>query len=155
MTKSYLSLGSNLFSPLRQLRTAVKELNKLPRTYITKISSLYFSKPWGVHAQPPFYNMVIEINTTLHPKALLKYCQSIELNHNRTRKKHWGPRTLDIDILLYGNIILNKNDLIIPHKEMLNRDFVLAPILEISPNLQLPNGDYLSLYLKNCEKHIQ
>jgi len=57
--------------------------------------------------------------------------------------------------LLYGNIILNKNDLIIPHKEMLNRDFVLAPILEISPNLQLPNGDYLSLYLKNCEKHIQ
>ncbi len=155
MTLCYLGLGSNLSSPIRQLRQAAKELKTLPKTYITKISSIFFSKPWGILSQPPFYNMVIEINTTLPPTTLLKYCQSIELKHNRARKKHWGPRTLDIDILLYGNVELNINDLIIPHKEMVNRDFVLAPLLEISPKAQLPNGEDLSSYLKNCEKHIQ
>lgn len=146
MTKAYLGLGSNLRSPIRQLRQAIKLLQKLPRSRIKNQSSIYMSHPMGVHAQPIFFNMVISIDTQLTPLELLRHCQSIEHQQHRIRKKHWGPRTIDIDLLLYGNAKINSKFLTIPHQEILKRDFVIIPLLEISPEVRLPTGKPLSHY---------
>lgn len=135
MTLCYLGLGSNLRSPERQLRRAILKLKKLPRTIIKHISSFYFTEPWGVRAQPPYCNIVIAIQTSLPPLALLAHCQSIENSQQRIRKKHWGARTLDIDLLLYGKQMVNHHRLTIPHPQMFKRDFVLVPLFEIAPNL--------------------
>lgn len=147
MTLCYLGLGSNLRSPVRQLRQAIKKLRQLPQSMIKKQSSVYFSQPMGVRSQPLFCNMVISMHTNLSPQALLKHCQSIEIKQQRIRKRHWGARTIDIDILLYGNVLLYQKNLIIPHKGMLHRDFVLVPLLEISSEACLPSGERLATYL--------
>ena len=146
----YLGLGSNLQSPERQLRQALGKLRKIPRSAITNRSSLYLSHPCGVRSQPRYVNMVVAITTTLPPHQLLKQCQQIENKHHRIRKKHWGARTLDIDILLYGQRTIHTLDLTIPHPHMLCRDFVLVPLLEICPTECLPSGEPLEFYLKTC-----
>lgn len=99
----------------------------------------------GVRAQPMFYNIVIAMQTALPPHQLLQYCKKIERNQGRIHKRRWGARTIDIDILLYGDISMNKQALCIPHPQMLKRDFVLIPLLEISPNARLPNGEAIAL----------
>lgn len=154
MTVCYIGLGSNLRSPERQLRQAIKKLRTLPKSVLINQSSLYFSLPCGVHAQPPYCNMVLALNTTLPPQILLSECQVIEKAHDRARKKHWGPRTLDIDLLLYGTKTIHEAHLNIPHSQMLKRDFVLLPLLEIAPKLRLPNGGLVSDYLKECQSHL-
>lgn len=154
MTLCYLGLGSNLRSPQRQLRQAITLLQKLPRTTMTNISSLYFSKPLGIRAQPHYCNLVIALHTTLSAIWLLRYCQSIEKKHQRVRKERWGARTLDIDILLFGETTMNTLELVIPHPQMLNRDFVLTPLLEIAPDIRFPNGNHLGSYLKYCEEYL-
>ena len=140
--------------PKRQLRLAIAALRKIPRTTIVKLSSVYISKPLGVRAQPTYCNMVIAIQTSLPPENLLWHCQSIENKQQRIRKLHWGARTLDIDILLYGHQIIDTHHLIVPHKHMLKRDFVLIPLLEIAPLVSMPNGALLQSYLTCCEKHV-
>ena len=154
MTRCYLGLGSNLRTPKRQLKQAIESLRKLPRTNIIGLSSVYSSKPLGIRAQPPYCNKVIAIHTLLPARTLLHHCQSIERKHQRSRKRHWGARTLDIDILLYGDTIVHTHDLSIPHPHMLMRDFVLIPLLEISPNVRLPNGQLIRHHLTSCEKHV-
>lgn len=154
MMRSYLGLGSNLRAPTRQLRQAIAMLRKLPKSNIVKLSSIYSSKPLGVRAQPAYRNMVVAINTSLSPRRLLGYCQAIEKKQQRIRKLHWGSRTIDIDILLYGNQIIDSHHLLIPHPHMLTRDFVLVPLLEISPLAQLPDGNMVNSYLKYCETHV-
>ncbi len=154
MARCYLGLGSNLKSPRRQLSQAIAALGKLPRSSIVKISSVYTSKPLGVRFQPMYVNMVIALQTTLSPQILLQHCQRIEHHQKRVKKKHWGIRTIDIDILLYGNLTLNTITLTIPHPQMHNRDFVLVPLLEIAPTLCLPNHKRLSSYLKKCTPYI-
>jgi len=154
MTYCYLGLGSNLHSPQRQLRQAIALLHKLPHTSIDKISKLYFSKPLGIRCQPPYYNVVLTLHTTLPATRLLHYCQSIEQKHQRVRKKRWGPRTLDIDLLLYGKQIINRHDLHVPHPQLTVRDFVLVPLLEISPNAHLPDGQLIHSFLKNCSQYL-
>ena len=154
MTLCYLGLGSNLRSPKRELWQAINRLDKLPRTVITHISSVYNSQPYGVPSQPNYCNMVIAIHTTLPAMRLLRYCQLIEKKHQRIRKVHWGARTLDIDLLLYGKQVINQRELTIPHPQMLKRDFVLAPLLEITPAALLPNGEPIFSYLKYCKTHI-
>jgi len=155
MINCYLGLGSNLRYPKRQLKQAITHLQKVPRSVVLKISSLYLSRPWGVRAQPPYYNMVLLLHTTLPPQQLLHYCQQIENKLQRVRKKHWGARTLDIDLLLYGQTNVQTHNLTIPHPHLLHRDFVLVPLLEIAPEVQLPNGQYVAHYLKFCEKHLR
>lgn len=133
MNQVFLSLGSNQKHPLRQLRRAINALKALPHTYILKCSSFYWTKAWGVQAQQDFCNSVIEINTLLPPRILLKHCQEIEKKQGRVRKKRWGPRTLDIDILMYEKQALKSKILTIPHPQMHKRDFVLVPLSEIFP----------------------
>jgi 2-amino-4-hydroxy-6-hydroxymethyldihydropteridine diphosphokinase len=133
MTICYLGLGSNQKSPPRQLRQAIQAIRALQGTSIIKISSFYWTKAWGFKGQQNFCNAVIAINTRLPPLQLLNACQHIEKKQGRLRKKPWGPRVIDIDILLYGDLILSSRRLTLPHPYILSRDFVLKPLKEINP----------------------
>ena len=140
----YLGLGSNLKFPQRQLHQAIQDCRHIPLSTVTKVSSIYLSNPVGVRSQPLFYNLVIELNTSLSPEKLLEYCLAIEKKHHRIRKQRWGARTLDLDILLYGNVTLSTPKLSIPHPQMLNRDFVIIPLLEIAPEACMPNKQLIN-----------
>lgn len=150
MSKVYLSLGSNLGDSFYYLLNAIIEINRLPTTRISKVSSFYSTKAWGLTEQPDFLNCCIEIYTDLLPYKLLKKINSIEANLERTREIHWGPRTIDIDIIFYDNLKINDNKLTIPHKYYKQRNFVLIPLLDIlwDKSLALPfvnketKGDY-------------
>ena len=154
MTRCYLGLGSNLRSPERQLRQAIEQIKKLPRSVITHQSKLYVSHPLGARSQPHYCNMVIEIHTSLPALRLLNHCQRIENTHQRLRKKHWGARTLDIDLLLYGQQTINHVDLTVPHPHMVKRDFVLVPLLEIAPTAHLPTGEPVASYINTCDTYL-
>ena len=154
MTCCYLGLGSNLAMPMRQLHHAITALRTLPRTIIVAQSSVYLSNPLGVRAQPCYYNMVIAVHTSLSAIQLLHLCHSIENKQKRLRKIRWGARTLDIDLLLYGNESIHTQALTIPHPQMLSRDFVLIPLLEIAPQATLPDGTLAKTYLASCKSHI-
>ncbi len=154
MTRCYLGLGSNLRAPRRQLKQAITILRALPRTTRLELSKVYVSKPQGRRAQPTYCNMVISIQTSLPPKTLLRHCQAIEKKQQRTRKLRWGARTLDIDLLLYGDKVICTNNLTLPHPQMLTRDFVLMPLLEIGPIASMPDGRLINTYLTCCEKHV-
>lgn len=132
MTLCYLGLGSNLRCPTRQLNQAIAALRRVPHTIIVKCSQVYINPPMGLKAQPMFHNMVVGIHTKLSPHRLLDYCQQIEQRQQRIRQKRWGARTLDIDILLYGEQMISTPRLSIPHPGMLERDFVLIPLREIT-----------------------
>lgn len=138
MNLCYLGLGSNQKFPERQIRQAVESIKKMRSTAVLKVSSLYWNKAWGLQVQQDFCNVIVEIVTQLPPQLLLKYCKQIEEKQGRIRKRHWGPRTLDIDIILYGSRNINTHNLSIPHPYMTVRDFVLTPLLEINPSIQLP-----------------
>ncbi len=132
MNQVFLGLGYNQKYPLRQLRQAIHSIKSLPRTSVIKCSSFYWTKAWGLQTQQDFCNIVIEITTVLPPLKLLKLCQRIEKKQGRIRKRHWGPRTLDIDILLYKDRTIKSKLLTVPHPFMLTRDFVLDPLSEIT-----------------------
>ncbi|KGP63800.1 2-amino-4-hydroxy-6-hydroxymethyldihydropteridine pyrophosphokinase [Legionella norrlandica] len=139
MNVCYLSLGSNQKCPERQIRQAIKEIKQIPSTFLTQTSHLYWNKAWGLKNQQDFCNVMVEIKTTLLPHTLLKWCEKIENKHKRIRKKHWGPRTLDVDIILYGSRSIRTKNLTIPHPRFHLRDFVLIPLSELKPNFQLSN----------------
>lgn len=135
MNVCYLSLGSNQNVPERQLRKAIISIKGLSYTVVTRVSSFYRTKAWGLHNQQDFCNAVIEIITRLSPLQLLYSCQKIEINQGRIRKKRWGPRIIDIDILYYGNHVIHSKNLVVPHPRIHLRDFVLIPLKEINPYL--------------------
>ncbi|MEE9451383.1 MAG: 2-amino-4-hydroxy-6-hydroxymethyldihydropteridine diphosphokinase, partial [Gammaproteobacteria bacterium] len=116
---------------------------------VIKSSRLYQSPPLGPQDQPDFINAVVKIHTSTLPHDLLNLLLAIENKHGRIRQQHWGARTLDLDILLYGDQCINDPNLTIPHPEMLKRHFVLAPLREIEPDLVLPDGKKLALRLKD------
>lgn len=149
----YLALGSNLNVPRRQLSNAFKNLRKLPKTCVHKYSSIYLTKPWGVKAQSNYYNVVVAIKTQLSPYILFLNCKKIEQKQRRIHKKIWGSRSIDIDILLYDQIIFQYNNFKIPHPQLMNRDFVIVPLLEVAPKQCLPNGKKIVLR-KNLAKTI-
>ena len=134
MTVCYLSLGSNQKTPERQLRKAIKLISALRATVISKVSSFHWTKAWGLQGQQDFCNAVIKINTNLSPMQLLNACQRIEKKQGRVRKKRWGPRVIDIDILHHGNLVINSKNLILPHPRIQSRNFVLIPLREINPS---------------------
>jgi len=144
MTRCYLGLGSNLQSPIHQLQRAITALRQLPHSRLVGLSSIYFNAPVSLCAQPMFYNMVIALNTSLSPHRLYHYCQQIERRQGRVRKKKWGARVIDIDLLLYGQQTVHTHVLQIPHPYMLKRPFVLTPLLELAPELRLPSGDIIA-----------
>ncbi|CAL27080.1 2-amino-4-hydroxy-6-hydroxymethyldihydropteridine diphosphokinase [Staphylococcus carnosus] len=133
MTKVYLGLGSNVGDREHQLKEALRLLDAQQSIKVTRVSSLYETAPVGYVDQPDFLNLCAEIETDLTPQAVLKNGLDIEQQLHRVRKERWGPRTLDIDILLYGNKIIEDQDLSIPHPRMAERAFVLIPLQEIAP----------------------
>lgn len=137
MNQSYLSLGSNMGDRFDMLRQAVSQLADHPAITVIRISSLYETDPVGFTDQEPFLNMVVQLETELEALALLDVCQEVEQNLNRKRLVRWGPRTIDLDILLYNQEELETERLIIPHPRMHERAFVLVPLLEINPDLKI------------------
>lgn len=140
MATVYIGLGSNLGDRVAQLKGALAELNALNGTQITDTSRLYCSKPWGKQDQPDFVNMAARAETTLTPESLLHECKLIEAKAGRTEGERWGPRVLDIDILLYEGVSMNKPRLTIPHPRMWERRFVLQPLADLWPDLPTPDG---------------
>ena len=141
METVYLGLGANLNAPRTQLDNAVAALRALADCEFIGVSHYYASKPMGPQDQPDYVNAVAALKTTLLPEQLLDLTQQIELEHGRVRKaQRWGPRTLDIDILLFGDQVINSERLIVPHYGLTEREFVVYPLLEIAPNITLPNG---------------
>ncbi|WP_027858324.1 2-amino-4-hydroxy-6-hydroxymethyldihydropteridine diphosphokinase [Marinobacterium jannaschii] len=140
----YIGLGSNLEDPRQQVTTALAELDLIPQTTLLQASSLYRSDPVGPQDQPDFINAVALLRTTLEAHQLLDQLQQLEQSHRRVRKQHWGPRTLDLDLLLYGDEHIATERLSVPHPFMQERSFVLWPLSEISPGLVLPDGSRLS-----------
>jgi 2-amino-4-hydroxy-6-hydroxymethyldihydropteridine diphosphokinase len=147
---AYIGLGSNLASPIEQVRQALNELATLPLCRLVASSSLYASRPLGPQDQPDFINAVAALETRLSPLALLDQLQALEQQHRRRRQRHWGPRTLDLDLLLYGNEHINAPRLRVPHPQMASRAFVLAPLTEIAPSLNL-HQEPLSAWLERIE----
>lgn len=135
---AYLSLGSNIDDRFNYLGQAVKKLNDREHTQVIKASSIYETDPVGYTDQACFLNMVIKIKTNLSPFELLAHCLFIEEQLGRKRIIRWGPRTIDLDILLYNQENIKTNTLSIPHPRMYERPFVLIPLAEIEPNLFLP-----------------
>lgn len=151
MSICYIALGSNLNDPLAQANQAIAALKQLPNTVVTDISPFYRSKPLGPQDQNDYLNAVIKLTTSLKPIALLDELQAIEKSQGRVRKDNrWGARTLDLDILLYDDLIIDNDRLTIPHYHMKNREFVLYPLFDISPELILPDNDKLSDLIKKC-----
>lgn len=136
----YLGLGSNRGNREQHLSRAVTTLEQHPYITVQRLSSLYHTNPVGFTNQGWFLNAVMQIHTTLRPNALLCVTQAVERRIGRTPMFHWGPRILDIDILLYDSLQLHTPFLTIPHAALMERLFVIAPLAEIVPSLQLPNS---------------
>jgi len=145
-TTVYIGLGSNLSEPIKQVQAAISEVATIAQSKIIKTSSLYLSKPMGPQDQCDYINAVLALETLLSPLALLDALQAIENSAGRIRKENrWGARILDLDIILFGNKIINTERLTVPHYGMQEREFVLLPLAEISPKLTLPNGKSLQI----------
>lgn len=136
---AYIGLGSNLEDPEKQVLRAVQTLRQLPEIELLNRSSLYRSPPMGMAEQPDFVNAVAKISTDLYPMELLVILQEIEQQHQRVRTaQRWGPRTLDLDILLYGDLQMHTKELQIPHPGISEREFVLIPLHEMEEDLMIP-----------------
>lgn len=144
MTTAYIGLGANIDRPSEQIVSALRAINNIETTQLIEWSSLYHSKPLGPEDQPDYTNAVAAIDTQLSPLELLDALQNIEQQQGRVKLRHWGERCIDLDVLLFGNETLNSERLNIPHHELKNRSFVVQPLLEIAPDLVLPDGTLLA-----------
>lgn len=147
---AYVGLGSNLEDPAGQLARAVSELANLPDTTLQAQSPFYASRPVGPQNQPDFVNGAVALATKLPAHQLLDHLQAIEQAHGRERLQHWGPRTLDLDLLIYGNDHICDERLTVPHAQLAERDFVLQPLLDLNPELTLPDGRSLQVLRREC-----
>jgi len=150
LTRVYIGMGSNLADPLAQLARAITELASLPASTLKAQSPFYASRPVGPRDQPDFVNGAVVIDTSLSPHTLLDHLQAIEHAHDRQRQRRWGPRTLDLDLLLYGDQQIHDDRLTVPHPELPNRDFVLQPLLDLNPGLTLPGGQIIKDLRLSC-----
>lgn len=156
MTLAYVGLGANLGEPRRQVEAALGELGAIPRTRLLRSSSLYRSSPMGYANQPDFVNAVAELETGLDAPGLLAELQAIEARHGRSRSFANAPRTLDLDLLLFGSEAFSENDLTVPHPRMHERAFVLEPLLEIAPEARIPGRGPARDFLRSCAgQHVE
>ncbi len=145
MEQVYIAVGSNLGEPLLQAKQAIAALDAIPSSRVAATSSLYRTKPLGPQDQPDYLNLAVLLETELEPEVLLDYTQKIELELGRMRKaERWGPRTLDLDIMLFGNRTIQTPRLTVPHYGLKEREFMLYPLNDIAPNLVFPDGELLS-----------
>ncbi|MBP9723100.1 MAG: 2-amino-4-hydroxy-6-hydroxymethyldihydropteridine diphosphokinase [Gammaproteobacteria bacterium] len=146
---AFISLGSNQKNPKKQLFTAIKSIKANKYITLLKQSSFFATKPYGYLNQPDFINAVIKIQTSLTCEKLLTFLKEIEQQQQRVKTIHWGPRTLDLDILCYADCIIDLPYLKVPHPDLKNRIFVLEPWVQIAPDWALPDGSVISdLYYK-------
>jgi len=154
----YIGLGSNLDNPLIQVKSAIKEISLNKEIILEAVSGIYQSKALTTQQdedypqQADYINAVVRVKTNYIPEVLLKVLQSIEQQHNRVKKYRWGPRSLDLDILLYDDLQLKTKTLTIPHVEIANRNFVLYPLNDIEPALKIPKYGKLSDILITINK---
>jgi 2-amino-4-hydroxy-6-hydroxymethyldihydropteridine diphosphokinase len=147
----FLGLGSNVGDRPSYLKTAVAALQKVPELSVVATSSVYESDPYGKTDQPKFLNAVLEIETSLSPDILFAEMKRIEMLTGRTRQEHWGPREVDIDILLYDGLVFRNDDLSVPHADLENRKFVLVPFSELAPDVVHPvSGLTIAEMAANC-----
>jgi 2-amino-4-hydroxy-6-hydroxymethyldihydropteridine diphosphokinase len=154
MTVAYVGLGANLGDPRLQIQTALEELKALPGVRVSAASSLYRSAPLGYLDQPDFINAVAKLDTDLAPEALLENLQAIEKRHGRERAFPNAPRSLDLDLLLYGDGIIATPRLTVPHPRMHERAFVLKPLAEIAPQAAIPGKGKVDTLLASCRDQI-
>jgi 2-amino-4-hydroxy-6-hydroxymethyldihydropteridine diphosphokinase len=141
MTLAYIALGSNQASPLEQVSSALEAIAAIADSHVVAISSFYRTPPLGPPNQPDYLNAAVALETTLSADELLSQTQRIELEQGRVRKEErWGPRTLDLDIMLFGHEVMATSRLTVPHYDMKNRAFMLLPLLEIAPECRFPDG---------------
>jgi 2-amino-4-hydroxy-6-hydroxymethyldihydropteridine diphosphokinase len=138
--KTFVGLGSNLGERESQIRLALDDLARLPSTRVVRASSLYDTEPIGEVDQPNFLNAVVQLDTELTARRLLWNLQLIERRLGRVRNRRWGPRTIDLDLLLYGELRIEEPDLRVPHPELTRRAFVLVPLVELDPMLVHPES---------------
>jgi len=151
--RAYIGMGSNLEEPHAQLHRAIEALRTISETRLTAVSHLYRSAPMGPADQPDYINAVAMLDTRLTPLELLDALQAIEQAQGRVRgAERWGPRTLDLDLLLYGVQQINSERLQLPHPGLAERNFVLYPLSELSPELVLPDGRSLRQLLAECSR---
>jgi len=147
----FIGLGSNLDDPENHIRVAIEELKQSNKVEFKNASPLYSSKPLGPQEQPDFINAVVELETELTAEQMLDECLNIENKHDRIRLEHWGPRTLDLDILLYGDNVIKTERLIVPHNGLAQRNFVLYPLNDIvGDDFNIPNSGPLAQLLVGC-----
>ena len=151
MSVAFVGLGANLGEPRRQVREACLELDGIPHTRLVKASSLYRSAPVGYAEQPEFVNAVAQLETGLPAERLLAELQAIEQRHGRQRSFAYAPRTLDLDLLLHGNAVIETPGLTVPHPRMHERAFVLMPLLEIAPEAIIPGRGAARTLLERCK----
>ncbi len=149
---AYIGLGSNLEAPAEQIKTALTDLQSLPATQLLKTSSLYASPPMGPQDQPDYINAVALLDTSLSAHELLDALQAIEQQHGRQRKRHWGERTLDLDILLYDQQMIEDERLSVPHPGLTQRAFVIYPLLEIAGDISIPGHSNLQAIASQCPR---
>jgi len=147
---AYIGLGSNLQQPLEQVKRAFNELHAIPCSRCLQRSPLYRSPPMGPRDQPDYVNAVAALETRLSPQDLLTALQGIEQSHHRVRERRWGARTLDLDLLLYGDQVIASADLEVPHPGLTERAFVLYPLRDIAPRLRVPGHGPVSRLAAAC-----
>lgn len=137
---AFIGLGGNVGDAAATLRAAIAELSALPQTQLLRASRLYRTPAWGVQDQPDFINAVAMLETGLAPQPLLQQLLAVERRHGRLRDAdlRWGPRTLDLDLLLYGDAVIDEPGLHVPHPQLHRRAFALQPLVEIAPDAAIP-----------------
>jgi 2-amino-4-hydroxy-6-hydroxymethyldihydropteridine diphosphokinase len=152
--RAYIGIGSNLNDPVAQVKEAVEEIALLPDSLLVARSSLYNGKPMGRQDQPDYVNAVVALDTLLSAEKLLHGLQQIEQLQGRERDgERWGPRILDLDLLLYGKSVIDTPGLQVPHPGMHERDFVIIPLAEIAGNLNIPGQGLLTSLINRVENH--
>lgn len=153
MTLAYIALGSNQASPLEQVAAALNAIAAIPQSRVVATSSFYRTPPLGPQDQPDYLNAAVALETELSPEALLDHTQRIELEQGRVRKaERWGPRTLDLDIMLFGDLTLSTPRLTVPHYDMKRRAFMLVPLSEIAPDSTFPDGQRVADVLEKLSR---
>lgn len=152
MIRCFISLGSNLQQPQQQVQQACTALAKLTHSKLEKVSPWYRSKAIGPGQQNDYINGVAQLSTQLPALELLHALHAIEARQKRVRQERWGPRTLDLDLLLYGQQLINSAELSVPHPRMTERNFVLYPLADLAPELIFPDGTSLASLLDYCPK---
>jgi 2-amino-4-hydroxy-6-hydroxymethyldihydropteridine diphosphokinase len=152
--RAYIGIGSNLNDPVAQVLEAVEELGMIPDTILVERSSLYSGRPMGPSDQPDYVNAVVSLDTLLSADELHRTLIGIEDLQGRSREgEKWGPRIIDLDLLLYGNSIIETDTLTVPHPGMHERDFVIIPLEEVAGNIKIPGRGFLSSLINQCESH--